>query len=507
MASLADNARAFLGFGPSRTTLATEAIAKGEEMQSAAYSYAQESIIAALNVALEQGNWREYGSPSGEQGQLSFQAVKKAADAGRALVLGNPIMTKAAQARAALVFGEGLRITGADGIYEDDALMEHLLGIQALTENLTTKVADGNLFFVYGPGGFQQRIPFYQIVDALLDPEDDTKALFYLRKWTVKVQIPGPDGINTVKEQERSMLYVNSQYKRGDLPLPETLAGIPVYQYGKMRHLNMNKLVGGLWGYPDLMAGIFYAAEHKELIAAGDSIYRAQSEVAVEYTTKTQKALAQVAASILPPIPEELARDGGGYGQTVAHGDDMEMKLTQKIGAGIDFTNFDSIANLASVALDVPVDVVLGAEPRDVALPATTKKALKIEQKVWIELLESILHEIGYTEAKVWFPKMDPDATHRQIQSITGLHAMKIASPKEVRALVQDTFGTDWPEEVPDPSEWEDFLKVGAPAPAAAPIAPGQGKTGQMNGQLADGDHELRDENQSERGGDQNDAR
>lgn len=490
-------------FVPGRTALAQEAARLTDEIATTkvqAMEYVRESMMVALGLALEDRGWlRQDGFDRGEDNHLTLAAIQSAAVLGAALVQGNPIMERAALAKSGYVLGNGVRIDGADAFVDKPSNRESLFSEEAMVRLLFSKIHTGNVLILIS-GTSASLIPFYQIKGAVYDPYDSSKILYFFRRWQERVT----DFENqTTVIVERKMLYPNLTYDRGGLAYPDTYHGVDVYQGGVIKHVAPNRLIGGAWGIPDLLAGIFYAGEHKELVEAADAIYRAQSQYAVQYKTKTRKALEQVAAQIAGPAPiDERTGQVLEYGQTVAFGDDIEMQLMTKIGAGIDFAHFDPIASLASSVLGVPLDVVLGKETAtETSIPFNTLQIMKIEQRFWSDVFKDVLAQMGVKrkKVKVYWPKINPDPTHRQVQSIVGIAALKIVSPEEVRKLARDTFGADWQDAVPDPSEWDKFaVKTAAPGstePAGGTVTPGQGQTGQL-GKLADGDHSLRDEGQ-----------
>lgn len=508
--SALDNVRDFFGFGPSRGTVAEQALQKAEGIRLGALAYVEEGMTAMLSMALEDRGWLRVDGFDRDQDSksLTFSAIQSAADNGIALVTGNPIMHRAAEAQAGYVWGDGLRIKGADKIIKNPVNKRNVFSRQAQLELEATKIATGNVLLLVHPNDTITRIPFFEIAGAVYDPEDKGQIRYFLRKWKETVT---DFNSNVSVDIEHKMLYPNMEYEPPiGTAYPEKLYGVQVYQDGVVKHVAPHRMVGSAWGLPDLLAGIFYAGEHKELIEAADSIFRAQSQYAVTYKGKTRKAVEEVAASLAGPPPVDPATGQPmQYGGTATFGSDIEMQLMQKIGAGIDFSHFDPIAGLASVVLGIPLDVVLGQETRDTAIPFTTKRTMLSHQAIWAEALQDIFEYMGKRKVKLFWPKIDPDPTFRQVQSITGASMLRTISPEESRQLVIDTFGTDWDvEDMPDPTAWDKYMGSKTTPTTAAPgsteppqgggnITPGQGQTGQV-GKLADGDHSLRDAGQQQ---------
>lgn len=515
-----------LGFGTSVETEARSSFEQARSLRSDAFSYVSEGMakMAELSIALEDRGWLKMdGFARESNGALTFQAVKAAAERARALATGNPVMRRAVQARHAYVWGEGVKITGLGRVEKNKKNRRNLLDEAAMERLDFTKAVDGNVFILVNDDDKTvEIIPLAEITGAVYNPNDRSEIWYFHRRWE-EVN----SSVDTGSEQTvvRSMLYRNYEYDApreidtevsylqmedgSEWPVytPRSIKGVEIYQRGMIRHVASNRPEGSAWGVPDCIAGLFYATEHKELIEASDAIFRAQSQYAVMYKSKTKKALEQVAASIAGPSPIDPATGKPmTYGQTAGMGSDVEMQLMQKIGAGIDFDHFDPIANLASVSLSVPVDIVLGKEERSTTLPITTRNHMRSQQRVWRDVFRDVFEMLGKTGAKVFFPKIDPDPTYRQVQTIAGAAALKVLSPDKITTLLNETLGKDdWEDTADDPSLWDDYSTKGtAPGstevtpgdqPTDGPITPGQGQQGQL-GKLADGDHFLRDQGQ-----------
>ena len=495
--------RELIGLPPSKMARENQAlVAEVEYTKSGALEYVRESMMVALSIALEDRGWiRTDGFDRGAGSHLTFAAIQAAAQNGRALVQGNPIMSRAALAKTSYVWGNGVKVSGADELVKRRKNKRALFSEEARIRLQMGKIHDGNvLIFITGQDA--TIIPFYEIKGAVYDSEDPSLIQYFYREWEEKTT---DFTTGTPHTTPRKMLYPNMDYDRGGVAYPPTIKDVAVNRDGVIRHVKANSLLGGAWGVPDLLAGIFYAGEHKELIEAADSIFRAQSQYAVQYKTKTRKAFENVAASIAAPMPTDpRTGETAEYGQSAVFGQDIEMQLMNKIGAGIDFAHFDPIAALASVVLAVPLDVVLGKEvATEASLPFSSLQAAKMEQRFWDDVIHDVLEQMGRQASKIktaW-PKINPDPTHRQVQSIVGAAKLKVVSPEETRSLLRDTFGADWADAVPNPKLWEKFepktVAPGATEGGTEPITPGQGQKGQL-GKLADGDHSLRDEGQQD---------
>lgn len=518
------------GFGPSRGVALERAQSQADATLNEARTFVSEgagALMARLSMAIEDRGWIKVEGFDNTEGRLTFDAIQAAAANATALALGNPIMARAVAAQYGYVWGDEVRFSGLGRLEKSPSIRDNLTDTTAQEQLEFDKATAGNVFLFVGDDKTVQRIPFKEITGAVYNPERSDEVWYYLREWQVVVE--GNTARGNARTRTERRLYRNSRWdspREWDLdPVygydpaeddelaaaemvvgyqPRVIDGIPVETRGVMYHAAVKRQTGGVWGVSELLSGIFYATEHKELVEAGDSVWRAQSQYAVQVKSKTRKALEAVAAEIAGPAPDDPATGkpmqyGGTFGATA----DVEMQLMQKIGAGIDFGSFDPIANLASIGTGIPVNVVLGKEEPNTTLPFTTKRTMVAHQKFWRDFYRDVFELLGKPGAKVFFPKIDPDPTFRQLQTIAGAAATKTVSPKETRELIRETLGkTEWSEEVPDPEDWEGFSgATNAPGStevtddADGPITGGQGQTGQV-GKLSDGDHSLRDQGQ-----------
>lgn len=501
-----DTTLEFLGFQPTKTTRGERAIQQGEMMVQEAQQFVRDGVSMMLqyNIALEDRNWISTSDfeRNPDNSHITLKAIQNAMLGARALASGNPLIRSALLAKSAYILAEQVRITKAGKLTSDRRNKRYLFSLNALIDIVVAKATDGNiLWFENNLSKQVTRIPFEQIKGAIYDSVDTNEIQYFLRVWDKKVTTFDTEGHPDTKTVRLKLLIPNRDWERGGVPLPDFVGPIPVAQDGFIYHFAANRS-GGAWGVPDMLAGLFYTEEHKELIEAADAIYRAQSQYAIQYKTKSKAALQNVAAQMYGPAPRTDDGTPSPYGQSIAFGDDIEMQLMSKIGSGIDFANFDPIAALATSVLGIPIKTVLGEEAAAESLPPTMLRIMMMERSLVDGILVDIMEDLGKPNAKTYWPPIDADATHRQVQSIAGLAALMLASPPEIRALMRETFGQEWADAVPDPAEWEPFLKVKAagvtpPAgstetPPGGPVTPGQGQTGEI-GKLADGDHSLRD--------------
>lgn len=511
--------RESLGLGPSAVSEAERIYDGAVALRQESYSYVSEGLshMTQLSLALEERGWLPAGGFGTEPGTaLSFEAIQSAAANARALAIGNPLMTRAVESRGAFVWGQGVKITGLGRLEKSRSVRRVLTDTEAQERLDFEKATTGNVLVLVNDDKTLEVIPFHQITGAIYDPQDSSKIWYFHRRWEV---IYTDYETGDAKKEIRRGLYRNYDYEapreidrnvdwiEGEdgsyIPYytPRSIRGVPIYQDGVIRHLASHRMEGSAWGIPDVLAGIFYATEHKELIEAADSVFRAQSQYAITWKAKTKKQLTDLAASVAGPMPvDPNTGKPMEYGRSIGMGADVEMQLMQKIGAGIDFSNFDPIANLASVSLGLPVDIVLGKEERNTTLPFTTKASMRKQQRIWSEFIRDIGEMLGKTGVKAFFPKIDPDPAHRQMQTITGAAALKLHHPDQIVELINEMFEKDdWDDKAVDPEEWADRAQASV-VPGSTeigndgqPITGGQGQTGQV-GKLSDGDHELRDE-------------
>jgi len=515
--------RESLGLGSDSITEAKRVYDGAAALRQESYTYVNEGMsqMMSLSLALEERGWLPAGGFRREGGvSLSFDAIQAASASARALAIGNPVMARAVEARSSFVWGQGVKITGLGRLEKSKSVRRALLDADAQERLDFEKATTGNVLVLVNDDKTVELIPFHEITGAVYNPEKASEIWYFHRRWEVVTT-----NYDTGREETRveRMLYRNYDYEasreidrdvdyaQGEDGIyyasytPRSIAGVPIYQDGVVRHIASHRIEGSAWGIPDALAGIFYATEHKELIEAADSVFRAQSQYAITWKSKTKKALEQVAATVAGPAPiDPNTGKPMQYGQSMGFSSDVEMQLMQKIGAGIDFNNFDAIANLASVSLGLPVDIVLGKEERNTTLPFTTKASMRKQQRIWRDAIRDIGELLGKTSVKAFFPKIDPDPAFRQMQTITGIAALKLHSPDQIVELVNEMLEKDeWEDKAVDVEDWADRTMATANPGSTevtnddGPITGGQGQTGKV-GKLSDGDHSLRDQGQQE---------
>lgn len=513
------------GLGPSRAVAVERLQARAEATLTEARTYVAEggaSMMARLSNALDERGWIKVDGFEQDHDRLSVEAIRAAAQNATALGLGNPIMARAVQAQYGYVWGGGVRFSGLGRLEKSPSIRANLTDTDAQQQLEFDKATTGNVFVFIGDDKTVQRIPFHQITGVVTNPIRSDEVFYYLREWEVVVDgTPGQPNARTRKikrlyrasswtaprEWDYDQRVVDAGEDGGEIVIvstPRVIDDVEIDTSGVLYHKAWHRQTGGVWGISELLSGIFYATEHKELIEAGDSVWRAQSQYAVQVKAKTRRGLEAVAASIAGPAPTDPATDKPmQYGNTLGTGADVEMQLMQKIGAGIDFGSFEPIANLASIGTGIPVAIVLGKEEPNTTLPFTTKQTMQNHARGWRDFYRDVFELLGKPSARAEFPKIDPDPTFRQMQTIAGVVSTKLVAPKEGRELIRETLGKyDWPEDLPDPEDWAEFNASANPIGSTevtgqgdGPITGGQGQTGQV-GKLSDGDHSLRDQGQ-----------
>ena len=489
--------RDFFGF----ESAAQEPVVTAREAQAMAVEAGATSALHALQMAHDERGWDLMtGAPDDSGMALSFHSIKSAAAHARALVLGNPVIDSATQSQISYVWGKGLFITGAKRIVENINNQNEVFGPLAVQELERAKVHDGQIFFLLH-GNEIETIPFSQITEkTIAHPDKRTLIQFFHRKWTRYVTDPAT---GQSRSQDMEMYYPSVMWDTdGTKGIPDFIGTVPVYKEGHVFHVAFNTLSGSPWGVPDVFSGIFYSQEHKKLLEAGSAVWRAQSRVAVHFTSDKQRELDDVAARVLGmPGINSITGQPDPYGKTLGTGSGVNMDFAKSIGGGVEFSAFDPFVGLATMGMKIPLKVVLGTDDTD-TIPQSTLTTMERHQAVWKWAFEFIFKYMGRTGVHVFFPLINPDPTHRQMQSIAGFAALKIVSPEEAREMGIDTMGMHhWGKAVPDPSEWDKFAAQkpapGSTEPNGGSVTPGQGQTGKV-GKLADGDHSLRDEGQQE---------
>lgn len=424
------------------------------ESQEVQISQLQESM-RDLSLWLEDRNWIPVDGWQEEKG-FSLDTIKTESDRIRALSIVNPLVKKAINMRAGYVWGNGVTFkgTGIDRMLKNPR-NQSVMFDPAVSWKLESQLStDGNIWAITSTRGEEIiMLPIHQISGWVVDENDPTRVLYWLRRYSVQVK----NFANGVEETK----FIEVFYPASDNTNTTTKAidGIPIDRTRSVVHIAANRQEGWILGIPDIMAAMFWSQAHKELFESGVSYVKAQGRFASKVVSKTGAGASAAAARIAEGPrrdPETgMVLDAGG---TAALGGGLDLQLMGKMSGGVDFDKFNPVAGLVAAALGVPLAALIGEAPNEeVALEATTVEEMKMRQRLWSQFFKGVFGRGDKVEV-IW-PKIKSEPTYRQIQSIELSNRSGTLSREELRQLTLEAYGIDGnPADLPDLEDNAFFL-------------------------------------------------
>ena len=483
----------------------TGVVSRDDEVHKLRYQneYLEESMTDLMRF-LEDLNWIPITGWEEDRG-FTIESIRENSDRIRALLTVNPTIKKAIQTRVGYIWGRGVTFEGV-GIKKmlDNKRNQTILFDDAAHWPLESQLAtDGNIWM-----GKNKRteevfnIPISQIAGWVLDPNDPTRVIYWLRSYT-KTKKNFSTGVET--NELVKVFYPAHDYTDG---IVSSIDDIPVDRNVNVVHIAANRQSEWILGVPDIMASMFWAKAHKELFESGTTYVKAQGKFASKVVSKT-KAGATNSAARIAETPRRDPNSGEvlDIGGTAVMSGGMDMQLMGKMSGGVDFDKFDPVAGLIAVGLGIPLDVILGqAKLEEVSLEQSTVDEMKMRQKLWTQFFVALF---GRKVTVIW-PKIKQEPTYRQIQSLEITNKTGALSREEIRQLTLEAYGIEGkPSDLPDLEDNWAFMiakatadvaaKHAEDAAAAAATVPEQGVDAGVGKLSTGGDAKASRDNKSDR--------
>ena len=409
-----------------------------------------EESMRDLSLWLEDRNWIPVDGWEEEKG-FSLDTIKTESDRIRALSIVNPLIKKAINMRAGYVWGNGVSFKGAgiDRILKNPR-NQSIMFDPAVAWKLESQLStDGNIWAITSTRGEEIiMLPIHQLAGWVVDENDPTRVLYWLRRYSVQVK----NFSNGVEETK----FIEVFYPASDNTntTAKQIDGIAIDRTRSVVHIAANRQEGWVLGIPDIMAAMFWSQAHKELFEAGVSYVKAQGKFASKVIAKTGTG-ANAAAARIADMPRKDPATGEvlDAGGTAVLGGGLDLQLMGKMSGGVDFDKFNPVAGLIAAALGVPLAALIGEAPsEEVALEATTVEEMKMRQRLWSQFFKGVFGRGDKVEI-IW-PKIKSEPTYRQIQSVELSNRSGTLTREELRQLTLEAYGIDGnPDELPDLEE------------------------------------------------------
>jgi hypothetical protein len=389
-----------------------------------------------LQLYLEDLNWVPVDGWEEEKG-FSIDTIKEYADHLRALLTVNPTIKKAVNARVGYIWGRGVSFegTGLNKITDNIHNKEIIFAETAKWKLEAQLATDGNIWSARNKTtGDITQIPISQISGWVIDENDPSRVLYWLRRYTVKTK-------NYSGTPDTKFIEVFYPAYGTENPV-SVIDNIKVDKNIDMIHIAANRQEGWILGIPDILAAMFWAKGHKELFESGTAFVKAQGRFASKVTSKSQAGAGRAAAAVAEgprrdPNTGEILDIGG----TAVMSAGLDMQLMGKMSGGVDFKAFDPVAGLIAVGLGVPLEVLLGRSDGDEkSLEQSTVDEMKLRQRLWTSYFEALFSP---RKVKVIWPKIKTEPTYRQIQSLEIANKTASLTREEIRGLSLEAFGIE----------------------------------------------------------------
>jgi hypothetical protein len=227
----------------------------------------------------------------------------------------------------------------------------------------------------------------------------------------------------------------------------------------------------------------------------GSRILKSLAMFAWQLKAKSRNGATQAAASIATPQ---------AAGSMAIMGSDMELNSLPRSNS-VDLGSGRALAAMVASALEVSVVTLMsdpgssGAYGTAQTLDVPTIKAMQARQKIWEQLFGRVLRFFGASaKAGVKWPKMEQEATYRQIQAISLAYEAGALWEDEYREAVLDELDVVPMHKTISPMAQSKLDSLDGSNDTSnsndsnAPASSGQGQSGAV-GRMSNSDNTLRD--------------
>jgi len=406
--------------------------------------YLQESMTDLIRF-VEDVNWDRIDGWEEDKG-FDLDAIKGMSDNLSAMLTVNPTIKKAINARTGYIWSRGVSFdgTGITKMLNNKRNQQLVFNDNAHWRIEAQLATAGNLWVAKDKKTEEVIIvPVNQIAGWVLDENDPTRVLYWLRKYSVRTK---NFSTGVVTEKDVEVFYPAHDYTHGTVA---HIDGIKVDRNMQMVHVAANRQEGWILGVPDIMAAMFWTRAHKELFESGVTYVKAQGRFASKVVAKTSGGAGTTASRIADaprrdPMTGEILDSGG----TAVMSGGLDYQLMGKMSGGVDFEAFDPVAALIAAGLGVPVDVLLGKSDTDIkSMEQSVVDEMMLRQSLWSEFFAAIF---GRKVTVVW-PKIRTEPEYRRLQAVELANNTNVLHRSELRMLTLEGFGIEGdPNDLPD---------------------------------------------------------
>lgn len=345
--------------------------------------FLQESI-RDLSLRLEDRGWQTIGTD--EESVMSREALRTAAQDGRALAVAHPLIRRGLSLRTSYIHGQGgPQITvDADTTQDVNAVVQAwwsspenqlaVTGPEARARLERALSTDGNVFiacFTNPATGMvaSRTLPFDEITRVITNPDDRMEPWFYERT-------------RYVNGRDETVFYPDITY--APTSRPRMIDGRTVEWGAPVRHVKINDLDGWTMGVGDTVSVAPMARAYRDFLADWVRLTKSLSQFVWRATADGKRAAA--ARRALARVP---STGDSGVGASMVLGAGETLEAIPKTGATIDADSGRPLLAMIAAGLDVPVTMlstdpgVTGARATAETLDRPMYLAMQARRDVW----------------------------------------------------------------------------------------------------------------------------
>ena len=348
--------------------------------------------ISELELALEDTGWIHLDMMG--EFEFSREALRKIARQSKLFYAKNPLIGCAVRTQVNYTFGQGVS-TKAPHPLVDDVVQTfkndsknkaEFTTILAKTQKEIDLQITGNLFFIFftnDVGDVRIRtIPFDEITDIKMNPEDRKEPWYYVRH-----------KINGETLAPESELYPDWEYNPKERP--DVIDGKKVHWDSPIYHVKTNALSEQKFGVSELYAAQDWAQAYQKFLSDWASIVRSHAKFAWNITTKGgQKARAAGKAKLDSQISQGKYEPSSSAGSVFLSSEDTKLSPVKTAGGTTKMNDGRRLLLMVCAATNLPEtffgDVSVGTLATAKSLDRPTELKFKNRQRLWETVIENI---------------------------------------------------------------------------------------------------------------------
>ena len=379
---------------PEKKRVTVAELAEAMRIQRANY----EERLADLELELEDINWQKVAG-AGEQ-EFSRAGLRTISKQSLLYWMKNPLIRRGVKTQANYVFGQGVTVTAVHPAVNEviQAFMEDAKNRAVYTDiHAMVKVEKdlwitANLFFVFfgnDKGGTRiSLIPFAEVDDIEMNPEDRNEPWFYLRSWTEDSRLTG-------KKESYKKWYPDWKYHPDAAAKVDKIGDDEVDWDKPIYHMKVNAVLNQKFGTSEIYAAQAWAQAYNKFLSDWATIVRSYARFAWDMVKKTAKGRIAAKAAL-----DSKVSSGGTYkpapstGSMFIHGEGEKLTPIKTAGATTSADDGRRLLLMVCAELGLPEtffgDVSVGTLATAKSLNRPTELQFSLRQLLHKGMIEDI---------------------------------------------------------------------------------------------------------------------